>query len=116
LEAAQRNDHARTTLIPAAVTKTLNGWAPLPQYITGLGFRGGSGSGNGSGNEIEAVSSESRGVADSEATVSREEYMRMRDEVLRLRGLQLQRQVTQNSSLSVDEVLPPYSNSIRSEG
>jgi hypothetical protein len=38
----------------------------------------------------------------------------MRDEVLRLRGLQLQQQMTQNSG--VDEVPPPYSTSMRSEG
>jgi hypothetical protein len=107
--------HTRTPSTPpitiATATTTLNGRAPsLPQYTTGLDFIGGSGSENGSGNGIEEVSCESRGEADSEATVSREEYMRMRDEVLRLRGLQLQQQMTQNSD--VDEVPPPYSTSM----
>jgi hypothetical protein len=107
-ERSQHGKAASVTVTLTAAPSTATATTPsLSQYTAGL--RSGTGSGNGN----EETGSESRGVADSEVTVSREEWVRMRDEVLRLRGLQLQQQITQNSS--EDEVPPPYT-SARNEG
>jgi hypothetical protein len=107
----ERSQHVQAASVTATCTAATSAAAAtspsLSQSTTGLR----SGTGSGTGNE--EASSESRGVADSEITVSREEWVRMRDEVLRLRGLQLQQHTTQNSS--EDEVPPPYT-SARNEG
>jgi hypothetical protein len=102
----EQSQYVIATSTTTTAANTTNAAAPsLSQYSTEVR------SGSESGNSSREIASEPRGIADSQVTVSREEWVRMRNEVSRLRRLQLR--MTQNSN--EHEIPPPYA-SARNEG